>query len=123
MALAGEKLEKSLETLKEAIDFFNNVKDDKKDIAFLSVAKAFEVSVEYAWRELKNRVEDEGLDAPSPKAAIREAARIGLIENAEAWIDFINARNAGVHDYFGMPEDEYVKIANEFLVKAKKVFK
>lgn len=123
MALEKGKLKKSLKILNEAIKFFNKEKNKNEELAFLSVAKAFEVAVEYAWREMKAKVEDEGLDAPSPKAAIREAARIGMIDDAEAWIAFINARNAGVHDYFGMPDEEYVKIANEFLKSAEKIFK
>jgi len=120
MASNKEKLVKSLETLKKAINHFNESKN--KEIDFLSVAKAFEVSVEYAWRELRAQVEDEGLEAQSPKAAIREAARLNIISEAEQWLDFINARNAGVHDYFGMTDQEYLDIAKEFCKEASKVF-
>lgn len=114
------KLIKSLDTLSEALKHFSS--EDNKKINFLSVAKAFEIAVEYAWRELKVLVENEGLDAQSPKAAVREAARIGIIDNAEDWLDFINARNAGVHDYFGMADEEYLKLAIEFHKEAAKVF-
>ena len=62
------------------------------------------------------------MEAPSPKGVIREAARLGIIKDAESWIGFINARNAGVHDYFGMGEDEYAQIAQSFLEKARKIF-
>jgi len=123
MASDSAKLIKALETLGKAIDHINAIDDGEKDLAFLSVAKAFEVAVEYAWRSLREMVEDEGLDAPSPKAAVREAARLGIIDNPESWIEYINARNAGVHDYFGMTNEEYVKIAKEFLLNVKKLWK
>jgi len=123
MASDSVKLIKALETLGKAIDHINAIDDGEKDLAFLSVAKAFEVAVEYAWRSLREMVEDEGLDAPSPKAAVREAARLGIIDNPESWIEYINARNAGVHDYFGMTNEEYVKIAKEFLLNVKKLWK
>lgn len=118
MASKENKLRKSLKTLQEALKKFK--KDD--ELSFLAVAKAFEISVEYSWRELKRIVEDEGLDAPSPKAAIREAARLGKLDDAEGWIEFVNVRNAGIHDYFGMGEEEYIEIAEDFLKHAKEVF-
>lgn len=122
MDTGKEKLIKSLDNLKDALAFYKNAKAGEKEVAFLSLSKAFEVAVEYSWRKLKMMVEDEGLEAPSPKSAIREAARLNIIRDAESWIDFINARNAGVHDYFGMSKDEYYQIARNFLEQARKVF-
>lgn len=61
MASEDSKLKKSLETLEEALE---KHKPNEK-LSFLAIAKAFEVSVEYSWRELRKLVEDEGLDAPS----------------------------------------------------------
>ena len=117
------KLIRSLDNLKKALKFMEAAKESDRDVAFLSVAKAFEVAVEYAWRDLQQKIESEGLDAPSPKAAVREAARLSIVDSAEAWIDYINARNAGVHDYFGMTNEAYIKIANEFLDDAEKIIK
>jgi hypothetical protein len=79
------------------------------------LSKAFEILVEYAWKELKFRVEDSGLFAPSPKEAVRQAATMGLISDPEKWIAIINARNDSVHDYFTVPEKDYVSLASELL--------
>jgi len=38
-----------------------DTKQCKDDMALLLVSKVFEVAIEYAWRDLKYRVEDEGL--------------------------------------------------------------
>lgn len=119
MASKNLKLKRALDTLGRALTVFNKTKD--KELAFLCVAKAFEIAVEYAWRNLRDQVEAEGVEALSPKAAVREAARLKLIDNPESWIEFINARNAGVHDYFGMGEKDYVDIAKDFLSAAKKL--
>jgi uncharacterized protein YutE (UPF0331/DUF86 family) len=116
---------KSSRPLKEAIINLDNAiklydqraKDDP--LPFLTASKAFEVAVEYGWRELKTKVEDEGLDVPSPKAAVREAARLKIIDDPEFWLKAIEARNASVHDYFGIGEEEFISIAREFFKVAK----
>ena len=83
-------------------------------LQFLALAKAFEILFEYVWKELKFKIEDEGLFANSPKETIRQAAKLGLITEAEQWIDCANARNDSVHDYFGIPEPRYVQLVKQF---------
>ncbi len=117
----NEKLKKSLKQLKQSINYYLREAEAPSEIRFYALAKAFEVTVEYAWKELKRRVEDDGLEAPSPKEAVRVAARIGLIEDAKQWIGFINARNDGVHDYFEVPEEDYVAMAKNLLKDCKKI--
>lgn len=116
------KLKKSLKHLEAAIRSYEN-KENDPEIQFLAVSKAFEVSVEYAWRELKFLAEDEGLDAPSPKSAVRQAAKLALVDHAEKWIHYINARNEGVHDYFSLPEEDYIELARDFLQECRKILK
>lgn len=95
----------------------------KDALAFMAVSKAFEVAVEYGWRELKRRVEDEGLEAPSPKDAVRKAAKLHFIKDPEAWLTAIEGRNASVHDYFGIGEKELLELAETFLSLAEKIQK
>lgn len=120
--MASEKdkpLEESLRNLSAAISHYR--KREKGDpLPLLAMTKAFEVAVEYAWRHLKKRVEDEGLDCPSPKAAVREAARIGIIADPSLYVEAINARNASVHDYFGISDEEFLNLAERFLKHASK---
>lgn len=56
------KLKKSLETLKKALENLGTVPLDQKELLFLSVAKAFETAVEYSWRELQQKVAEEGCE-------------------------------------------------------------
>jgi len=112
------KLPKATKHLEEALSQY---KSNPSDLNFLTVSKAFEVLVEYAWRELKEEIEDQGLDAPAPKMAIKQAARLRLITEPESWLDCINARNDSVHDYFGIPREEYVALAQKFLTLVGKM--
>ena len=111
------KLEGSLAQLKEAIQAYRTSKGES-ELPFLALSKAFEIAVEYTWRELKVRVENDGLEAPSPKSAVKQAAKLGMISEPETWINCIDARNNSVHDYFGISEEDYASLAEKFLVLA-----
>lgn len=113
----AHNLKTSVQSVKDALEFYEQG-DASDDIKFLAVSKAFEVAVEYGWKELKLRVEGEGLEALSPKDAIRQAARLEMISEAEVWLEFINARNSGVHDYFGLPRDHYLTLVKRFIAEA-----
>lgn len=108
------KIKQAKEHLELALAAYK-VKKPDSPLEFLTVAKAFEVLFKYTWKDLKYRVESDGLFANSPKEAIRQAAKLGIIENAESWIDCANARNDSVHDYFGIPEKRYLALVEQFL--------
>ncbi|MBI4366681.1 MAG: nucleotidyltransferase substrate binding protein [Deltaproteobacteria bacterium] len=109
---APKKRHKAIEHLDAALAQYAK---ESSELNFLTAAKAFEVAVEYEWRDLKRLVEDQGLDAPSPKMAVKLAARLQLIAEPETWMDCIDARNNSVHDYFGISEKEYISLAKTFL--------
>lgn len=116
-----DKLRESIGQLKSALEFYDsNLKEPY--MCFLAVSKAFEVATEHAWKELKQRVEAEGVEAVSPKDAIRQAAKMKLIKSAEEWLDYINTRNSSVHDYFGISQKDFVGLARQFLKEAEKIF-
>ncbi|MFA4874578.1 MAG: nucleotidyltransferase substrate binding protein, partial [bacterium] len=109
-AKKGNKFEKSLVDLKEMLVFFDKA-GRGEPAAFFAVVKSFEVAVEYGWKELKRRLQEKGLeDIYAPKDVIRKAAEVQLIDNAESWLDYVDARNGSVHDYYGMTQDEYIAI-------------
>lgn len=116
----SKKLDESLVNLKKSLKLLDDKKIDQ-DVVMLSVHKAFEVAVEYAWKDFKRFVESEGLEAPSPKEAVRQAAKIHIIDHPEKWIEFINLRNNSVHDYFGVNEEYDLKLVREFLKLAEKL--
>ncbi|MBI4237104.1 MAG: nucleotidyltransferase substrate binding protein [Deltaproteobacteria bacterium] len=110
------KRQQALKHLEAALRQFDRA---TSTLNFLTVTKAFEVLIEYEWRELKALVEDQGLDAPSPKMALKQAARLKLVTDLESWLDCIDARNNSVHDYFGISEQEYVELARKLVQLAR----
>jgi uncharacterized protein YutE (UPF0331/DUF86 family) len=120
---------KSLKLLNESFNQHEKVlknwqpKAKDADLKFLMLSKSFEILVESAWRYLKFKVEDEGLDAPSPKEAIRKAATIGLIDDPQFWMDCINARNDSVHNYFGISEGKFLELTFQLQDACKKLIK
>ncbi len=118
-----KKIDRAVLDLTASMKFYKKAGGDEP-AAFLAVAKAFEVAIEYAWKELKRRLEEKGvIDTYAPKDVIRKAAQVGILDNAENWLDYIDARNDSVHDYYGMTEAEYVELAGKFIKDAGKVFK
>jgi hypothetical protein len=104
------KLHEALAHLKEGLRAYERRRKGEA-LPQLALTKAFEVAVEYGWRELKRRAEDEGLDVPSPKAAVRQAARMGWVVDPGKWMELIDARNSSVHDYFGFGGDDIARLA------------
>lgn len=121
MEFKKKKLLKAAQNLGEALTQY---RADKTDLNFLTLVKTFENAVEYSWREFKRLVEDQGLEAPAPKIAVREAARLHLLTEPEIWIACIDARNDSAHDYFGISETDYVHLAEKLvgLIQKSKIF-
>lgn len=116
------KVKTAATQLESALEKYNkSTKKDDKEIYFLAVTKGMEVLIEYVWKELKRKVEEEGLEAVSPKDAVRQAAAIGLIKDPESWIELINARNLSVHDYFGVSDDAHAQLADKLLGLTKQI--
>lgn len=114
-----KKFKDSIKDLEHALTHLEKAKKD--DFYFAGIAKQFEVCFEYAWKFLKQRVEEEGLEAVSPKEAIKQAGHIGLIKDVELWLDFLQDRNSAVHDYLGMSNSEYLKTIQRFFGEVKKL--
>jgi nucleotidyltransferase substrate binding protein (TIGR01987 family) len=88
---------------------------------FDAVAKRFEVAFEYTWKAFKTALDSLGVETYGPKDSISAAATYRWIEDVERWVMFLETRNAGVHDYFGVSEDEYANTARMFLKDARTV--
>ena len=57
------------------------------------VVKAFESLVESAWRALGSKIAAKGQTPPqSPKEIFVEAQNLGIIENADAWLETLDYR-------------------------------
>ena len=117
-----KKLHEAFNDLSRCLLAYEPSTESQRSITFLALTKAFEVALEYGWKELKRLVEDRGLEAYSPKDVIREAANIELIKDPKLWINCINARNLSVHDYFSLTESGIVELARMLLISANDTF-
>ncbi len=58
----------------------------------------FEMSFELAWNRVKDYLEVQGfVDIRSPRAALKKAFEINLLENGHDWMDLLQDRNLTAH--------------------------
>ncbi|MBI2336301.1 MAG: nucleotidyltransferase substrate binding protein [Deltaproteobacteria bacterium] len=114
-----KKLPESIKALEHALTFLKLAQKDP--FYFAGISKTFETCLEYAWKYLKQRSTEEGLEAYSPREAIKIGGRLGLIDNVEKWLDFLEDRNLAVHDYLGIADEDYLKTIQDFVTEVKKL--
>jgi len=91
-----------------------------------SVIKRFDLALEMSWKLLLKYLEQEvGLvDVPSgPKPIFRLADQNNLLNaRIDAWILYVNARNASSHDYSGEKAAETLRVIPDFLEDAVRLY-
>lgn len=117
--MPDNKLLQAFNKLEHAMTKEALIHDDS--IYFDAISKNFESCVEYAWKYLKRLVEAQGLEAYSPKEAIKLAGKIHVIQDVELWLDFLNDRNLAVHDYIGIDDETYILTIKKFISEMKTV--
>lgn len=72
--------------------------------------QGFEYTHELGWNVLKDYLEAQGfVGIIGSKGAAREAYKNGLVEDGEAWMDMITARNLTLHTYKTEVAEDIVK--------------
>uniref|UniRef100_A0A7C3E3J1 Nucleotidyltransferase n=1 Tax=Gracilinema caldarium TaxID=215591 RepID=A0A7C3E3J1_9SPIR len=103
---------------KKALTQLNNAVELSKvrELSLLEkqgLIQAFEFTHELAWNMLKDYLEYQGnLEIRGSRDAIREAFKVGLIEDGMEWMETIRARNVTSHAY----DEEFVQNALELIV-------
>ena len=80
--------------------------------------RRFKFTAKLAWNVMKDYLEHEGVvfDQVTPRAIIRKAYEVNLIEHGEAWMDALDARNKMSHTYDARVFEQVVgEIANRYL--------
>ena len=89
---------RALQTLTEAIELAHQRPLSKLEKQGL--IQSFEFTHELGWKVLKDYLEAQGLsDLIGSRDATRSAFQNGLIEDGQAWMDMIKARNQTSHTY------------------------
>ncbi len=86
---------KALTQLKKFID-----KGELNELEEQGLIQAFEYTYELAWNVLKDYYEYQGeTSIQGSRDAFRMAAKRGLVENIENWMDMVDSRNKTTHTY------------------------
>lgn len=89
-----------LEELKQALVRLNETRDFPPDLPYKeSTVQRFEFTFELAWKVIQATVSQAGYREHGPKASIRAAAQLGIIQNPELWFEYLQDRNETTHMY------------------------
>ena len=69
------------------------------DLVVDGTIQRFEFAFELAWKLMQAILRVHGIEAASPRAAIKEAFRAGWLPDGEGWIDMLEDRNKTSHLY------------------------
>ncbi|HLB57354.1 MAG TPA: HI0074 family nucleotidyltransferase substrate-binding subunit [Gammaproteobacteria bacterium] len=72
---------------------------DKKRLALDATIQRFEFSYELFWKILKVLLEQEGIEANTPRQVFQEAYRARWLDNEQLWLEMMKDRNTTTHVY------------------------
>ena len=75
----------------------------------------FEFVFELSWKLMKAVLEHEGELCVSPRDCIRKAAKVGVIDRPDKWLEFLDDRNKLSHTYDEKEAREVYKRLQEFV--------
>lgn len=90
---AVEKFREAVNSLKEGVS------QARSQLEKDGVIQRFEFTFELLWKTLKVVLEDQGIQAKTPKESLRAAFQISLITDEEIYLDMLQARNKMSHLY------------------------
>ncbi|OQX97303.1 MAG: nucleotidyltransferase [Bacteroidetes bacterium 4572_128] len=88
-------LEKAYKQLKTAWIKIPELDDLSKE----GLIQRFEYTFELSWKTMKDYLEFNGFIVKSPRAAIKQAFQIEMIDDGEIWLDILEKRNLMAHIY------------------------
>ena len=109
-----ENLTNAVERLREGVQAYQ---ENPAQIIRDGVIQRFEFTCELAWKTTHEFLLNQGFtELNSPKATMRKAFSYGLINDEQAWIALLNARNQTSHLYDDATAQEiYSQIESEFV--------
>jgi len=110
--------ERALQRLSEAVENVDRMTVLEKE----GLVQRFEYTLELAWKTLKEYLEEEGIVAKSPKNVIRHAYSLGIIDDADLWMDALLLRNLTSHTYNEELLERAVSFVRDFYPYLKKLF-
>src|SRR3990172_6183809 len=99
------------------------LKDAKTDLEVDGAIQRFEFTFELIWKLLRLFLEDQGIICRTPKACLKEAYRIGVIDDEVTLLNILDDRNMSVHIYDKETSRKIFKrVKTKYIKEFKKVF-
>lgn len=100
---------KALKQLEEAVELTKERK--LSNLEKQGLVQVYEFTQELSWKVLKDFMQSRGTeDLYGSKDVVREAFKIGLIENGDIWMEMIKSRNLISHTYDEATIEETIKL-------------
>jgi nucleotidyltransferase substrate binding protein (TIGR01987 family) len=99
--MSDRKLLDSLNNLQNALENLERAVQIPKDRELVAegTIHRFEITIELFWKTLSRAIRYEGTRANSPRESVKEAFRIGWLDDEQAWLDMLESRNTTSHEY------------------------
>ncbi|MEK7495824.1 MAG: HI0074 family nucleotidyltransferase substrate-binding subunit [Patescibacteria group bacterium] len=105
-----EDLQKAFGRLKEAVILPSDVTINQD-----ATIQRFEFTFELAWKLMQSIEVENNINVYGVKTIIREAAKLGLIDDPVKWFDFLKDRNLSIHTYKEELAQKVYQSAKEFI--------
>jgi nucleotidyltransferase substrate binding protein (TIGR01987 family) len=103
-----ERLNRALGRFKEALAL-----PVSEGVNLDGTIQRFEFTFELTWKCAKRALALKGIDARSPRDAIKECYGLGWIDNEKVWIDMLTDRNRTSHTYVEeIARDVYARLGD-----------
>ena len=106
-------LERALKTLSDGLSAHPQSRLEKD-----GMIQRFEYCLELCWKSAKKVLLEGGIESDVPKDVFRQMAKMGWLESAEPWMNYVEARNKTSHAYNEEIADEIYRLIPQFYVDA-----
>lgn len=99
--MSAQKLDDSLRNLGRAVANLERALTipTEGELVMEGTIHRFEITIELIWKTLKRALEFEGLSPKTPRDSLKEAFRIGWLQDEGVWLDMLDHRNVTSHTY------------------------
>jgi nucleotidyltransferase substrate binding protein (TIGR01987 family) len=112
-----KNLQSALENLERAVQ----IPKDRELVAEGTIHR-FEMTIELFWKTLMRAIRYEGTFVATSRESLKEAFRIGWLDDEQIWLDMLDSRNTTSHEYLAveLAENNYddIKHVTPILRKA-----
>lgn len=99
--MSYRKLQDSLSNLAKAVEHLEEALKlpKQQDLVIEGTIQRFEYVIELMWKTLKRALEHEGIQPKTPRESVKEAFKIGWLDDENVWHEMLDSRNTTSHNY------------------------